>query len=83
VAEGGGLLNRYTVKSRIEGSNPSVSAILLRATHFAGNAMRAKKELKFRIRMRRGPALGSHPIEGAISGLASPLPPRETCRARP
>jgi hypothetical protein len=27
-AEGGGLLNRYTVKSRIEGSNPSVSAIL-------------------------------------------------------
>jgi hypothetical protein len=25
------LLNRYTVKSRIEGSNPSVSAILLRA----------------------------------------------------
>jgi hypothetical protein len=27
-AEGGGLLNRYTVKSRIEGSNPSVSAKL-------------------------------------------------------
>ena len=26
MAEGGGLLNRYTVKSRIEGSNPSVSA---------------------------------------------------------
>jgi hypothetical protein len=26
VAEGGGLLNRYTVISRIEGSNPSVSA---------------------------------------------------------
>ena len=30
-AEGGGLLNRYTVKSRIEGSNPSVSATSLRA----------------------------------------------------
>ena len=29
-AEGGGLLNRYTVKSRIEGSNPSVSAKLIR-----------------------------------------------------
>jgi hypothetical protein len=28
-AEGGGLLNRYTVKSRIEGSNPSVSASTL------------------------------------------------------
>jgi hypothetical protein len=28
VAEGGGLLNRYTVNSRIEGSNPSVSARL-------------------------------------------------------
>ena len=29
-AEGGGLLNRYTVKSRIEGSNPSVSASFFR-----------------------------------------------------
>jgi hypothetical protein len=28
VAEGGGLLNRYTVKSRIGGSNPPLSAIL-------------------------------------------------------
>ena len=26
MAEGGGLLNRYAVISRIEGSNPSVSA---------------------------------------------------------
>ena len=26
VAEGGGLLNRYTVKSRIGGSNPPLSA---------------------------------------------------------
>jgi hypothetical protein len=31
VAEGGGLLNRYTLQRRIEGSNPSGSAILLRA----------------------------------------------------
>ena len=28
AAEGGGLLNRYTVNIRIEGSNPSVSAII-------------------------------------------------------
>jgi hypothetical protein len=28
VAEGGGLLNRYTLLRRIEGSNPSVSASL-------------------------------------------------------
>jgi hypothetical protein len=27
VAEGGGLLNRYTLLRRIEGSNPSVSAM--------------------------------------------------------
>ena len=27
VAEGGGLLNRYTVKSRIGGSNPPLSAM--------------------------------------------------------
>jgi hypothetical protein len=29
VAEGGGLLNRYTLQRRIEGSNPSGSASLL------------------------------------------------------
>jgi hypothetical protein len=29
VAEGGGLLNRYTLQRRIEGSNPSVSANML------------------------------------------------------
>lgn len=26
-AEGGGLLNRYTINSRIEGSNPSLSVL--------------------------------------------------------
>ena len=30
MAEGGGLLNRYTLSRRIEGSNPSVSAKLSR-----------------------------------------------------
>ncbi len=29
VAEGGGLLNRYTLKRRIKGSNPFLSAIAL------------------------------------------------------
>ena len=29
MAEGGGLLNRYTLSRRIEGSNPSVSARLM------------------------------------------------------
>ena len=37
VAEGAGLLNRYTVKSRIGGSNPPLSAIfykgILTVTH--------------------------------------------------
>ncbi len=28
MAEGGGLLNRYTVQSRIKGSNPFLSATL-------------------------------------------------------
>ena len=32
MAEGGGLLNRYTLSRRIEGSNPSVSAKSLFAT---------------------------------------------------
>jgi hypothetical protein len=32
VAEGGGLLNRYTLSRRIEGSNPSVSAKIRSAT---------------------------------------------------
>ena len=30
MAEGGGLLNRYTVKSRIGGSNPPLSAISIK-----------------------------------------------------
>ena len=37
MAEGAGLLNRYTVKSRIGGSNPPLSAIfykgIVRVTH--------------------------------------------------
>jgi hypothetical protein len=32
VAEGGGLLNRYTLQRRIEGSNPSGSASTLFAS---------------------------------------------------
>jgi hypothetical protein len=31
VAEGGGLLNRYTLSRRIEGSNPSLSASGMRS----------------------------------------------------
>ena len=33
MAEGGGLLNRYTVKSCIGGSNPPLSARLLNINH--------------------------------------------------
>ena len=36
MAEGGGLLNRYTLSRRIEGSNPSVSA-----KHFANALCKA------------------------------------------
>jgi hypothetical protein len=36
VAEGGGLLNRYTLSRRIEGSNPSVSASRLIRMLFFG-----------------------------------------------
>ncbi len=43
VAEGGGLLNRYTLSRRIEGSNPSVSASLLLASRVAtGRALRGR-----------------------------------------
>ena len=35
MAEGGGLLNRYTVKSCIGGSNPPLSAITLEINHLA------------------------------------------------
>jgi hypothetical protein len=38
VAEGGGLLNRYTLQRRIEGSNPSVSATGL--VEFTANQFR-------------------------------------------
>jgi hypothetical protein len=40
VAEGGGLLNRYTVQSRIEGSNPSLSAKLSQRFDFLLSAVR-------------------------------------------
>ena len=39
-AEGGGLLNRYTVKSRIEGSNPSVSASCIQGRPSAAGSLR-------------------------------------------
>ncbi len=39
VVEGGGLLNRYTVTSRIEGSNPSPSATLRLRLRVAGHPL--------------------------------------------
>ena len=41
MAEGGGLLNRYTVQSRIKGSNPFLSATL----RPSGFGWQAKKRL--------------------------------------
>jgi hypothetical protein len=41
VAEGGGLLNRYTVQSRIKGSNPFLSATLAAALLLGASAQRA------------------------------------------
>ena len=52
MAEGGGLLNRYTLQRRIEGSNPSGSASLedmtIRALDF-GARRRALDKLSRRI----------------------------------
>ena len=50
-AEGGGLLNRYTVKSRIEGSNPSVSASCIGAD-WAACLRLSTGSLRFRVTMR-------------------------------
>jgi hypothetical protein len=44
VAEGGGLLNRYTVNSRIVGSNPIPSAIWLTAEMSRNPATARKRE---------------------------------------
>src|ERR1051326_947033 len=46
VAEGGGLLNRYTLSRRIEGSNPSLSA----------TAHRSRPRLRTGLAVRRRPA---------------------------
>ena len=40
MAEGGGLLNRYTVKSCIGGSNPPLSASSLKLIHLAPSTER-------------------------------------------
>jgi hypothetical protein len=63
-AEGGGLLNRYTVKSRIEGSNPSVSA-----SHMYGALRRPipKPEPRF---TRRGDAIANR-----VTMMDMPPPP--------
>jgi hypothetical protein len=45
VAEGGGLLNRYTLQRRIQGSNPCVSASLL----IFHNFLRARKLAQRRV----------------------------------
>ena len=55
MAEGGGLLNRYTVKSRIGGSNPPLSAtstkslILKNLLNFLAFLPRAEKRTKRKI----------------------------------
>jgi hypothetical protein len=68
VAEGGGLLNRYTLIRRIEGSNPSVSAKRLKIKDFLDiegafvklaswrNAERAKGVIETRRRGNLKPA---------------------------
>ena len=43
MAEGGGLLNRYTLQRRIEGSNPSVSASDFPTVDIAEHSIRAAR----------------------------------------
>jgi hypothetical protein len=54
VAEGGGLLNRYTAQSRIEGSNPSVSATSSRPLRSPPPAHPLKKPVLGRIALQVG-----------------------------
>ncbi len=56
MVEGGGLLNRYTVNSRIEGSNPSPSAKLKSLLYkcFSGRGMDSNLSRNFRgLRLMR------------------------------
>ncbi len=56
VVEGGGLLNRYAVNSRIEGSNPSPSATLksLLYKRYSGRGMDSNLSRTFRgVRLMR------------------------------
>src|SRR5215470_7286105 len=46
VAEGGGLLNRYTVKSRIGGSNPPLSASPRKVLFFQPSYIAPKDNFK-------------------------------------
>jgi hypothetical protein len=61
VAEGGGLLNRYTVKSCIGGSNPPLSASLL--TSFR-SGIRKRRFVKARLQITG---------DGAFSGIQQVL----------
>jgi hypothetical protein len=62
VAEGGGLLNRYTAKTRIVGSNPIPSATQLKSN---------KKSTSLGAR----PASSGRPGAGYFGRIATGLPP--------
>ncbi len=66
VAEGGGLLNRYTPQRRIEGSNPSVSATGLAAS--AANQFQNHSRLPAATVNHRGSPRAS--LDGGASGTS-------------
>ena len=61
MAEGGGLLNRYTLSRRIEGSNPSVSAI------FGVLAAGLQSRTTVSAQASRGPSVPDFSIDKDIS----------------
>jgi hypothetical protein len=68
VAEGGGLLNRYTLSRRIEGSNPSGSA-----SHKKFSAMTRSEELRVESKPRSRRGL-RNPIFESLPATQGPSP---------
>ena len=77
MAEGGGLLNRYTLQRRIEGSNPSVSARIrqtlaiasMRQTEAAPIGMRRK--ISSDVRLARAAGANRGPLVSKRNKLKS------------
>ena len=80
MTEGGGLLNRYTLQRRIEGSNPSVSAI--NSSAIPARAKVAMRDGSNLARRPTGMELRPGGERGLRCSLCEQVPSKQACSGR-